>query len=695
MSATLISIAAMLNCAAKVFKAHGSVAEFFKDAAVPFNSGGFPAWFKREWDAVGLSEKFLEALDKVDKLYPFNPVKTPLVPITSLISLEKTPAAPKVESFYKTLPFSADTAFPVGKGDYKGDFALISKKFNEGLAQLSKKFKEGGENSAQRYLSGLDALFLLSFANVSAVDAVSVHIYSKVYAAFAAGLYDNPENRLTIIKGEFNGIQKFIFNEEQTSKNPSKILRGKSFYTTLLSEAARLALSRQVQTTPIINAAGLFVILAKGGCSEKLKEVKSTIQNWLYERYYATVSFSIGWLEGVAEDMAGDFTKIWRKLSDRLEADKASKFDLNQRAAVFSNYLDNFRGDKLCPYCGREPATVDGAGDAMCPACAEYAELGKTLATGGAKTITFYESSEKAENNFFGQISYKDSSGQPPDKIIMEIDIDSAYIKTDDNHKPLTFDELARESGSTHLAALKADIDNLGKIFALGLRDNLKKASLFHIAELSFRLNIFFTYILQKSAKGKNIYMVFAGGDDLFAIGSRDDILEFSLLVSEKLSEYTAGGATISSGITLFNPHTPVWFIAKQTEDILFRAKEQKNTLAIFEAVLGYNEFKEEREALNAQFKSMNALSSSFYYKLLNIAERRNRYEQRGEAEGLLWDAHLRYTLARMKLSENERDNALKVLSRLIDEKTGLFNALISLKIYEERSKRVGGKDGD
>jgi CRISPR-associated protein Csm1 len=685
----------MLRCAAQVFKVRGVAVEFFNETAL-FTGGLFPEWFSAEWESAWLNGKFQAAAAKADDFLslPLNREPRPLIPITGLVSLGEK-SAESEERFFSTAPFSMESANPVNKSEYKDDFSSIVKMFNEGLSQLARKYNKTGANSAQLYLGGLDALFILSFSNVAAADCVSLYTYAKIYAAFTAALYNS--DRVLIIKGEFDGIQKFIFDEEQSSKNPSKILRGKSFYISLISEAAALAVCRAAGAAyagAVINAAGLFVIIAEAGGEERLKEVKAAIHSWLYDKFYATVSFGLGWRE---VEQGENFSAVWRALSNKLELDKVSKFELKNRPAVFTDYLDRFKGNKVCPMCGKEPLE---SGKEMCALCGEYNNLGQMLASANSRKIAFYESSESGERNFFGLISY--DMGEREDALLnLGIDLNRAFdadrithyrcwIKAE-QYQPLTFDELAERSrGASHLAVLKADVDNMGKIFALGLRKR-RDVTIFHIAELSFRLHVFFTFILQQHAKDNdlNIYMVFAGGDDLCAVGSRDDIIKFTLLIAEKLGEYVKGGdITISGGIALFNPHTPVWFMADRAARTLLFAKDEKNRLALFEAAAGYDEFKEQRAELEELFIELGeAVSISFYYKLLDIAERWQSYKNDKDVKGLLWQAHLRYSLARMKLKDGERENALKRLSGMIEDKTELFKALISLKIYEERSK--------
>ncbi len=72
--------------------------------------------------------------------------------------------------------------------------------------------------------------------------------------------------------------------------------------------------------------------------------------------------------------------------------------------------------------------------------------------------------------------------------------------------------------GVDNLGIIKADVDDLGLIFGCGL--SKKRFTISRLYTMSTQFNNFFSlyvpYILETKQEFKNIYTVFAGGDDLF-----------------------------------------------------------------------------------------------------------------------------------------------------------------------------------
>lgn len=168
-----------------------------------------------------------------------------------------------------------------------------------------------------------------------------------------------------------------------------------------------------------------------------------------------------------------------------------------------------------------------------------------------------------------------------------------------ENQEIMDFDKISDEGeGDNKLAALKIDVDHLGKVF----RNRSEKE--YHI--LSNELAQFFDQtllkILQKKKWGNQIYVVFSGGDDCFLIGSWSSIvdlavqihLEFNLL-NKKLKKEVPSLAqelTFSAGITIFPPKYPMQQMAEEVEEYLLQAKnEGRNKITILGYALTWEEY--------------------------------------------------------------------------------------------------------
>jgi len=164
--------------------------------------------------------------------------------------------------------------------------------------------------------------------------------------------------------------------------------------------------------------------------------------------------------------------------------------------------------------------------------------------------------------------------------IISEEEILQLQGKVDDLPPPGSikpFGALAHQSqGISRLGVFRADVDNLGKLFAEGLGE---EATLSHIAALSFAVSLFFEGWVGEIARQRNeqrkkkhpergdaLYAIYSGGDDLFFVGSWDELVEFAWKVNEDLGKYTGGhpGIHISGGMVLVPEKYP---LAKAAQD--------------------------------------------------------------------------------------------------------------------------------
>ncbi len=172
-----------------------------------------------------------------------------------------------------------------------------------------------------------------------------------------------------------------------------------------------------------------------------------------------------------------------------------------------------------------------------------------------------------------------------------------------------TFNLLARSSremgpagepvGRSFLGAFKADVDNLGIIFSIGLQDRL---SISRFASLSRMLNHFFSDDLVRWIKEDfpDLYVVFAGGDDLFLLGPWRQTVRFAAALHERFRRYVADrpDVTLSAGIAVIKPMLPVHAIATQANELLENAKNypnkkhpEKNAICLFDTCVSWSDF--------------------------------------------------------------------------------------------------------
>lgn len=603
---------------------------------------------------------------------------------------------------YQLKELGQETIFPVKKDDYKNDrqkeYDSLFFEFINSLEKIEHK------NNIPLWFEHFDSLFMIYASNIPAatvgkvISDVSLYDHSKMTAALASAIYlyhsDNEETaenlkieairnyddkKFLIVTGNIYGIQSFIFSEGgSTDKAAAKLLRGRSFSISLMSELAADMLCRELGLTVIsivLNAAGKFTIIAPNtkDARKKIILVEKKINDWLIKFFYGESIFGISFVEASCNDFTiAKFNELLEKLAKESENRKLSKIDMEKYGGVIQNYLDQFDNNlnkKLCPFCGKRPANLEvennnflGDEKSACKICRDHIYIGANLVKEKRIAVTTVDADiygDKLKEPLFGiyQIAF-DVSGKlnelaNKNTLFKHWDISIGtdgniakdvtakfingyvpkYTEEDNNDlrifsgreseetklesiddiklgAPKTFLHIAKKAlnptdkddifiGTEALGCLKADIDSLGLIFGVGLKNN----NLSRTAALSRQINYYFTiylpYILSTKIEFKDIYTVFAGGDDLFLIGPWNRIIDFAYFLHTSFKEYVCGNPdiTISAGISINKPGEPVHSISERVENALKNAKaNDKNSITLFRETVKWSEFKELNE---------------------------------------------------------------------------------------------------
>ena len=608
-------------------------------------------------------------------------------------------------------------------------------KFYEELQGL-KQFK----NNVQLWFAQFDNLYMRYAGQIpaatvgKAMQDISLYDHSKITAAIATALYlyheetgktsfeqikAEDEKKLLFIGTSFFGIQKFIFaSGAQTNKNAAKILRGRSFYVSLFSEAIADWLLKETGlpvTSIIFNAAGQVTILAPNlpYIKEAVKKVKEEANKWLLNRFYGQTSLGIAYTEVSLDEIGFKYREIWNNFSIRMEEEKYCKFDLAEFGGTQKQFFNEF-DDKMgvCPFCGKRPAkhfTDNDDKTPVCGVCKDQITMGAKLVRADAIVLW-----EKDKANFekklcepiFGKYNvWLGGLGEAVNNAIKS-DIRflarltnsnnetewrkvayrplKAYVPYDDEGKIIDFGEIAKkavtrdlktdeEIGVEALGVLKADVDNLGKIFGFGLKSDIQ--TLTRTSVLSRQFNNFFAVYLPHLLETKfpNIYTVFAGGDDLFLIGPHNEILDLAPIIRKKFREFVCNNpdVTISMGISVHKPGEPVNAMAEAAEEALEIAKstEGKDSISVFGEVVKWNQFDKLSEISNKlrEWVEKGDVNTTILYKfntavdelakeqvLLNKLEHHRKVNFAELANALSWKSRLKYSLIRSQKADEQ-----------------------------------------
>ncbi|MGD9972652.1 MAG: type III-A CRISPR-associated protein Cas10/Csm1 [Desulfatirhabdiaceae bacterium] len=216
--------------------------------------------------------------------------------------------------------------------------------------------------------------------------------------------------------------------------------------------------------------------------------------------------------------------------------------------------------------------------------------------------------------------------------------------------------------GIAGLGVLKADVDNLGKLMACGLKQ--ERITVSRLATLSRQLNNYFSVYLPDMLKSRpeyqNVYTVFAGGDDLFLIGPWNRIIDLARELKESFAQYVCHNSEIhfSAGITVHKPNTPVSHMAAKAEDSLHQAKDRgRNRLTLFGETVLWSQT-DELLAIGQKLESWlqnGWINSAMLYRLNGLLDAagkekqvvQNRVVHLKDMDCTRWRAMLAYTVGR------------------------------------------------
>lgn len=740
--------------------------------------------------------------------------KTRLLTLFEDIALDAIRKEDSLDSFQYRYPLkelSPESIFPSNTAEYR---FLDNKEAKEEYRVLFREFTDGLKNlwhteSVPLWLEHFENFFMIYSSHIPAatvgrtIPDVSLYDHSKTTAALAAAIYayhaasntinidcikNYNENKFLLVNGDFYGIQDFIFTSGgSTGKASAKLLRGRSFSVSLITELAANMLCREIGLSPlsiILNAAGKFTLISPntGSARESIQKAEKTMNEWLIKNFYGQSSIGISFIEASCDDfVSGKFPFLQEKLQSGMDRRKYSKFDIAELGGSVNGYLDSFDNTlkhPLCPFCGKRPShesasvrTTAGEKESACKICHDHIYIGEHLVKEERIAITTLDADirgEKLLEPFFGTyqvffdiggklgnmaksgdlLKFWDIGVKKDGKLSKEITTKfiNGYVPTyedDDNYddrllagkkrdetklelvesikdgSPKTFLHIAKKAlnytdkqgkfkGVEALGVLKADVDNMGSIFSFGIRK--ERQTLSRLATLSRQLNNFFAvylpYLLSTDNRFKDIYTVFAGGDDLFLIGPWNRIIEFSIILQEKFGEYVCKNSEInlSAGISINKPNEPVLSLAHKAEGALHesKSKENKNSITAFRETVTWSDFSvlsKIKDTIERWFDEGTVNNAMLYRlnELIEMVKQEIEIQKAGysihmeDMECLKWKARLKYSVIRntgKRLKNEQKKQAIdEVLMTMkwLDEYAGGMRIPLWQILYNNR----------
>lgn len=231
----------------------------------------------------------------------------------------------------------------------------------------------------------------------------------------------------------------------------------------------------------------------------------------------------------------------------------------------------------------------------------------------------------------------------------------------------------------SYLGILRMDIDGLGKRFYDGFK------SIEEYCVFSERLTTFFEETIpdiQKKYFRDTLTIIYAGGDDLFAVGHWNETIHFAEKVQQTLhAEFSEDNISISGGIVVVRQKFPIAKAAEmagKAEDV---AKDfnngEKNAITILGSTVSWKEefdyVKKYKEKFVELIHNKKLDKALLHYLMLFAATNNQNIIQQKAEYPKVW--HLSYYLTRcMQRLDEKEDEGRNLCKKLRDEELNYKN---------------------
>lgn len=516
-------------------------------------------------------------------------------------------------------------------------------------------------NLFNRYLVTIPAS---TYGNVK--SSVSLFDHLKLTSAIAGCLYYEEclhNNKFCMLEIDVSGIQKFIYQVvegSETKNGLAKALRGRSALVGIITNSISYAFINEFQLTEsniLYNTGGGALILLPylNNIEERVNIVSKKIKRILFQYFQTDITFVSAMIEVSGEELERFQSDKSMELKEKLGRNKMIKFSDIIDEQFFFEKIDN--NDK-CKICGRPSAkskcVICQWADDISYVYTKYSDFGiiydfhKSYKKQYIKKIDleFVDIYFVDDNRYVIEECYVDAVNHFDYGVQKQI---SNMVPIGLNDEILNFEQIIqltpKNYGDDKLAILKMDVDNLGGIFAFGLKneeEKRKQRSISKYVTMSRLFEHFFGNEIKKICQGVSLklnpevkdivknntmfYINYAGGDDLVIIGSAYSIIELSLAISKKFNQYTGNdNVTISGGIYIQNDKKPVRFGIQNAEISLDMSKNKdgKNAITIIDTTIPFEDYEKILDEANqyANYIRDEKISRTMIYNIMSFID--------------------------------------------------------------------------
>ncbi|NLE29148.1 MAG: type III-A CRISPR-associated protein Cas10/Csm1 [Phycisphaerae bacterium] len=576
---------------------------------------------------------------------------------------------------------------------------------------------------------------LLDHSLTTACIAASLYQYhDQTNTLDERSICNRQEKKFRLVTGDLSGIQTYIFRDTLSDqKGVSKRLRARSFYLGLLTDYASRYLLRHLGLSVfniLFDAGGRFTLMVANTDQNvsMLHTLEAKINDWFYRQYQGILNLNLSYETQLSADdlLKENIGSIMQQNVAAIE---------HKKKQVFSGSLidkthwrtDEFIHDvDILKHTDEEKDFFEELGGALPKAMGIL--MGKEgNVPQGILDVKFEATSLAWPLNYSGinlsdtlpsrrqgLMSYSELVPGQISKPLSEVfkgQYLATYVPRDDKGQIRSFEDLAWLSkGYPMLGVLKADMDRLGLIFGQGLGQN---NSLGRMAMLSRQIDFLFKGFLPGQMVSppagydhfKNIYCVYAGGDDLLLAGPWTTVVEFAKFLNESFRSYTCNNphVTISAAVAVIHPKVPLARAVIQADGMLESAKDAgRNRITIFNETLTWDHYAQAlddglflNDALTESGTQGIKINRGFVYRLLNYYKMAS---DETNMKNMIWRSHLAYDIARNVTTPGQDAppglKRIKEMTRLGMEHKDEIKRLKVSATYCLYLNRKGGSDG-
>ncbi len=585
----------------------------------------------------------------------------------------------------------------------------------------------------ERYLSQIPAATNIQHPDISLFD------HLRITAAIGEGLYlhheeadqtsgfsDQTTVKWQLVCGDFSGIQKFIY--KITSKGAAKGLRGRSFFIQLLCDAVAEQMIRSLGLYPtarIYSSGGKFYLLIPAHLKDQVKHIADSVNKALLDEFQGEVFLGVGFADIYGDDFKeGNMGKRWQQVNEDLQKQRLQPFiaQVSKDIECFTQNTQHERG--ACKICGRDDAQAEINDQQNCKQCHNLERLGQVLADARYLFWVWGENRKTVKNKIQGHPFFIPLPGTDCDLYFLNdepqfselTDLSESHLEVlneweclkpnpqgysqgiryvgkwqgDKNNGSRDFKDFADNAqGINRMGVLRMDVDNLGEIFIRGLNFGKKDSdgkqasmgSLSRVATVSRQLHLFFAGYLHRILDDyPQSQIIYAGGDDVFIIGSWHELPGVAQKIRSEFSRYCGTNPcfTVSGGIALVGSRYPISRAAElagQAEEQakhLQRGQKEKDALSFLETVIGWESFTEAQQLRDTLLDIVDKTNSQAIIDRLRqvviaVEEIKAREKSGKFQEMIYWDKwrwRLVYNLKRMQKRYPDVESQLENLQQ-------------------------------